>query len=238
MKYYPIKNLINEIPIFDEWDFICKTCSYPDGELGNCFSCNIIRYNSPEKKFFDKIISAGKYFQTKKSKSPEKQSEYNLTWLIINYKEDEKFIPCCAELLDNLITDFIKENGIDQEEIIICCIPDHPDERYQKNVKLLQEVGNRTKIEVREILEKIRKTKKQHYLKAKDRFANVRDAYKVKSGRESEIKEKTIFIIDDVISTAASLNECAKELKKEGANKVYGFSLGRNVIIPEEKKEE
>lgn len=41
------------------------------------------------------------------------------------------------------------------------------------------------------------------------------------------LKNKTIILIDDVVTTGATLNEAAKILKTAGANKVYGLVLAK-----------
>lgn len=70
-----------------------------------------------------------------------------------------------------------------------------------------------------------RDTKPQLELKVNERFKNVRDAFKV-IGKE-KIKDKNILLIDDVFTTGATVNECSRILKKEGARKVDVFVLSR-----------
>lgn len=55
------------------------------------------------------------------------------------------------------------------------------------------------------------------------RAANVLDMYYVK--RAEKIAGKTILLIDDVCTSGATLNECAKMLKLYGAKKVYAASF-------------
>jgi predicted amidophosphoribosyltransferase len=38
--------------------------------------------------------------------------------------------------------------------------------------------------------------------------------------------------VDDVATSGATLNACAKALLDGGANKIYGFSLARAVFTP------
>lgn len=58
----------------------------------------------------------------------------------------------------------------------------------------------------------------QHFLKgAANRFDNVRNGYIC----NSLIKGKNILLIDDIKTTGASLDECARQLKICGAEKVY-----------------
>lgn len=72
-------------------------------------------------------------------------------------------------------------------------------------------------------LTRYRHTKPQLELKVNERFKNVRDAFRV-IGKE-KIKDKNILLIDDVFTTGATVNECSRILKKEGARKVDVFVL-------------
>jgi len=55
------------------------------------------------------------------------------------------------------------------------------------------------------------------------RARNVAGAFAVRSGHEFE--GKNICLVDDVKTTGATLNECAKSLKQAGAAKVYALVL-------------
>ena len=59
-----------------------------------------------------------------------------------------------------------------------------------------------------------------------ERLKNLRkDTFKIRG--EDEIKNKTIVLVDDVCTTGATLNECARVLKEAGAVKVIGFVIAR-----------
>ena len=75
-------------------------------------------------------------------------------------------------------------------------------------------------------------TRRQVGLKREDRLKNVAGAFRVKGdwGDKSEkggIRGTTVFIIDDVVTTGATLLECAKVLKQAGVKEVYGITLAR-----------
>lgn len=72
-------------------------------------------------------------------------------------------------------------------------------------------------------LVKIRKTKKQKRLTAKERIKNVANAYAVVA--PERVKGQTVLLLDDVYTTGATANECAKVLKRAGAKAVYVMTL-------------
>ena len=62
---------------------------------------------------------------------------------------------------------------------------------------------------------KSRKT--QHQLSYGERFSNVQNAYEA----TQSLKGKTVLLVDDIKTTGATIDECAKELKFAGADRVY-----------------
>lgn len=70
-----------------------------------------------------------------------------------------------------------------------------------------------------------KKTNQQAKLNRLDRFNNLKGAF-VWSGQKSV--PKNILLIDDVYTSGATMQECARILKKLGAQKVYGFTLARD----------
>jgi ComF family protein len=60
----------------------------------------------------------------------------------------------------------------------------------------------------------------------KEREKNLHNAFSFK-GDPLTIKEKTIWLIDDISTTNSTLTECARILKKNGAKEVWGITLAR-----------
>ncbi len=75
----------------------------------------------------------------------------------------------------------------------------------------------------KEILKRKKSTKDQTYLNVKQRAENVRDAFVVT--QPEKINDKKVILVDDVITTGATLNECAKMLQKVGAKKIFAVTL-------------
>ena len=68
---------------------------------------------------------------------------------------------------------------------------------------------------------------------AKARRRNVRGAFKVPPARRAAIEGLTILLVDDVFTTGATLEACAKALKRAGAARVLVLTLARVVRAPE-----
>lgn len=73
-------------------------------------------------------------------------------------------------------------------------------------------------------LKRIRHRRPQTELSEPERTVNVRDAF-LWTG--SSLSGRTLILIDDIATTGATLNECARILKEAGAAKVYGLALAK-----------
>ncbi|MHB8903577.1 MAG: ComF family protein [Patescibacteria group bacterium] len=73
-------------------------------------------------------------------------------------------------------------------------------------------------------LKKIKNTKAQSDLNENERAKNIKDCF-VWNGKN--LKDKIIILIDDVVTTGATLNEAAGVLKKAGAQKIYGLVVAK-----------
>lgn len=69
------------------------------------------------------------------------------------------------------------------------------------------------------VLERIRHTPSQTTLSGKMRLLNVRGAFAVTN--KAKIQGKSILIVDDIMTTGSTLNECSRMLKTAGASRVY-----------------
>lgn len=72
-------------------------------------------------------------------------------------------------------------------------------------------------------------TPPQASLPLKERIKNIKGAFKLNADKLDKIKGKRIAIIDDVMTTGASLNELAKTLKKAGASHVECWVIARTL---------
>jgi ComF family protein len=73
-------------------------------------------------------------------------------------------------------------------------------------------------------LKKVKDTKAQSSQSAPARAKNIKNCF-VWAG--DNLKGKTIILIDDVVTTGATLNEAAAILKIAGAEKIYGLVIAK-----------
>ncbi|MBI4430539.1 MAG: ComF family protein [Candidatus Omnitrophica bacterium] len=69
----------------------------------------------------------------------------------------------------------------------------------------------------------------QSTLKRKERAENIRNRFYVRN--KAAIQNKTILLVDDILTTGATVNECARTLLEAGARKVDAFVLARALTV-------
>jgi ComF family protein len=79
-------------------------------------------------------------------------------------------------------------------------------------------------------LRRIRHTPPQVSLSPKERKSNIRNAFKV--SRPAKVRGKRLLLIDDIITTGSTLNECARVLKAAGAAGVTILTLAHPTDLP------
>lgn len=78
------------------------------------------------------------------------------------------------------------------------------------------------------VLQRLKPTAKQGHFSQSERVANVKGAFGV-SGKK-DVKGKTFVLIDDVLTSGATADECALVLKKAGAKDVRVLTFARAVM--------
>ena len=86
-------------------------------------------------------------------------------------------------------------------------------------------LANFFKIPLSNNLIKIKKTQPQVGLTRKEREKNIQGAFAIKEPKVFE--KKTIFLVDDVFTSGATMEAGAKVLKKAGASQVWGIVVAR-----------
>ena len=99
---------------------------------------------------------------------------------------------------------------------------------YNQAALLAKGLADETGVPYVDMLVKIRDTSTQSRLNRKQRIENVRNAYEALN--DKQLNGKSILLIDDVLTTGSTVNECAKVLKQHGAGKVFVLTLATSKI--------
>lgn len=187
--------------------FVCKICGKPiDMVYGNplCFDCK------NNKIYFEKAISVFFY-------------EKNVRNAVISLKFHKN------TFVAKTLAGYMAEKAREFKEIdYITFVPLHKKRLkkrgYNQSFLLAQKISENQNIPILEnLLIKSVETKVQSSLSKKERIQNIKNSFEV--NKEIDIKNKVLLLVDDVLTTGATANECAKMLKKSGAKRVFVLTL-------------
>ncbi|MEO8639693.1 MAG: ComF family protein [Chloroflexota bacterium] len=97
---------------------------------------------------------------------------------------------------------------------------------YNQAALLADVLGAETGLPVCDILERRRDTVRQHGLGKAARLHNLRGAFALRDGARAP---QGVILVDDILTTSATLESCAHVLRAGGAAAVYGFAIAREV---------
>lgn len=150
--------------------------------------------------------------------------------LIVAFKHSDR-----TELLP-LLAGWLARAGapLIREGTIIAPTPLHPRRllarRYNQAALLAGALAKRTGAPLLvDGLKRLRATPPQKSLSADARRRNVAGAFAVNEARAAAINGARVLLVDDVLTTGATLSACARALKKAGAKSVDALVLARVV---------
>jgi competence protein ComFC len=210
----------------------CPICGADSQTGSRCFNCR-------NKSELDGVVAAAAYWHRAADGKEIENSLVKEAIHIFKYR----FVKDLAKPLSGLMAErfknrelFKKEKPIPfgpdiSEERIVVPVPLHPkrfrwrgfnqaellaenlakkfDLPLEKSV-LLRSKNNIPQVEIKE---------------RRARLENIRDAFGC--AENPVLKNKTVILVDDVCTTAGTLSECAKVLKKSGAKEVWGVVVAR-----------
>lgn len=196
----------------------CPACEQSITDKG--FLCSSCR--ETQKSHLDGIVAAASY------ENPV------LKKLVHNFKY--RFVGDISLPLAKLISRALVRNDFPLPDLLLP-VPLHPKRLRWRgfNQSLLlaeyvsEELAPLLDTEVLDILERKKYNRPQMNVKNyKQRLLNVRNIFGLKPDTNPDlIKNKNILLIDDIATTGATLEECAKVLKSAGAAEVFATVIAR-----------
>ncbi len=149
---------------------------------------------------------------------------------ILKFKFDGK--KQYAPQLAAMIAHAIKRNYSDVNFDFITYVPLHQkrfkSRGYNQSELLSKELSDFLEIPLLTVLKKTRNNQPQHKLNASKRKENVKGAYRAID--KTLIQNKTILLIDDIITTGSTLGECAEILDSNNAKAIYCATFAISVV--------
>jgi len=126
--------------------------------------------------------------------------------------------------------EFQRIYSLNKEKLLVVPIPLFASREkkrgYNQSEILAKEFSERFGLKFANLLIRKKDTKTQVKLDREKRRENVRNAFELRI-KNYELRTKSVFLIDDVLTTGATLSEAGKALKRAGALKVWGIALAK-----------
>jgi ComF family protein len=186
---------------------VCRRCGLPLKDGGAyCYSCKKL------KNFKCSFIRSGLKF-TPASRALIHSFKYQ------GYIRISKFF---APIMYNTLRNHPEFFEAD----ILAPVPIHKskfkERGFNQAMLLAQDLSRLCGVPVMEALKRKIKTESQTSLGRKDRLKNIKGAFECVD--KESVRGKAIILIDDVCTTSATLEECARALKKSGAREVLAIT--------------
>ena len=114
---------------------------------------------------------------------------------------------------------------------VVCWVPiSHQRRRersYDQSELVARKVAKAIGRPCRKLLQKVVNNQPQHELNADQRWENVRNVYLADN---KQCQGKTILLIDDIVTTGATMLECASCLLRAGAKEVFCGAIAESLL--------
>lgn len=184
--------------------------------LPKCVVCQIDTFH------FEKVRSFARY-----------QDPLVRAIVLLKYEEMEPLADWFADRLVELVAQYGSELNAD----VVVPVPLHQvrerERGYNQAEMLSKRVAKRLGIPHQGIL-LVRKRPRpdKHLLTSHERWDAVRGAFATHEG--SQVDNRRVLLVDDVMTTGATLDACAKALREAGARSVLGLTVARAILNPQQ----
>lgn len=189
-------------------DFVCPLCGHFSFQGNTCFSCL-------------------------------KHSRLDGAWILGKYNDIMRTCIKClkyygiqdiSNVLGNLMVKYLDGHSIKNNFDVIIPVPLHKRKEllrgYNQSFLLAKYISEYYAITLDDVsLIRKKYTQSQTKKGREKRLADLKNVFYVKN--PSAISGKRILLIDDVLTTGATLSECARALSRANAKSVWGFVLAR-----------
>ena len=188
-----------------EGEFVCKNCVL---EFGRCielqhtpsfYSGHVALGEYDQGDLLGKIIHALKYEFVEQMKGPI-QELFSFGLKPGDFLDFDYIVPA------PLHKKRFAERGFNQAEIIA------------------EALASVLEVSVLHALKRTRETKQQAQLDRGERFPNVENAF---GCTVKDLEKKRVILVDDVFTTGATMDECAKALQAENVREIVGITLAK-----------
>src|SRR5881227_1924755 len=191
----------------------CRQCSEPfEGSITNTFACANCAHRTI---YFDAAVAAYR-------------GRGIVRQIIHEFKYGRQIY--LRHLVGRWLNSALDDERLRQSHFdVIVPVPLHPTRRRERGfnqASLLAELlSAQTSIPVKPLLERTRYTTTQTALDRSERMENLHNAFRLR--KNANVRGLRVLLVDDVLTTGSTLNECARILKRSGAISVHAATAAR-----------
>jgi ComF family protein len=153
---------------------------------------------------------------------------------LVHLLKYEKILPAAA-VLGYMLLEAIEKLGLNDAAVLMIPVPLHASKRRERGFNqaamiaraALKRLGSPQIKLATGLLVRERATVSQIGLTRPQRAENVRGAFRV--AHPSRVEGRCILLVDDVLTTGTTASECARVLRKAGADKVFVATVARTL---------
>lgn len=221
--FFPSNCAACGMPISVRDNGVCKTCLSSIQPLDDaCHKCggqlvnDVCGVCTERAWYVDRCFAISEYFGVMKE-------------ILVRYKFHKwrRLSKHFAEMVYNAAVDAF--GGVD----IITAVPMTKSKvrkrGFNQSELVAKEVAKKMGKKYMQLIREVRVWKTQKDLNYVDRFLNVLGRFEIKK----KLSGENILLIDDVFTTGATINECARLLKTAGAKRVFAIAFARRNLYVE-----
>ena len=144
----------------------------------------------------------------------------------LKYSGFTEFADPLAELILQRI-----QNKVPKGRIEVVPVPLHKSREsmrgFNQSELIARELSKKLRLDGGDFIRRVRNTEPQVTLSGARRRDNLANSFICVD--PAEVQGKTILLVDDVTTTGATLNECARVLKDAGARAVWGVVVAKRI---------
>jgi len=151
--------------------------------------------------------------------------------LLLKFEEMEPLGAWFAERLAEVVR---RESGLLATDVVVP-VPLHRDREKERGYNqadlIAQPLAKRLKLPHKAaLLMRTRPRPDKQVLSLEERWESVRGAFATRPG--SQVDKLRVLLVDDVVTTGATLDACARALREAGAKSVIGLTVARAIRDP------
>ncbi|MFH1067534.1 MAG: ComF family protein [bacterium] len=207
---YPAEPPPDELPVLQPP--LCQRCGEPfEGQIAAAFICRSCQTHT---------------WAIRQARAPYVSAGYvRETIHAFKYERQFHHLPQLSQWLEEGYRRFYADESFDG----ITPVPLHWSRKWARGFNQAKELAHRlsrqTGSPLLDCLKRIKKTKTQTRLRRSERFQNQRNAYALKIG--ANVRGAKLLLIDDIFTTGATTDACARALRKSGAAEVAVLTVAR-----------